>query len=564
VVLLVLSAAGWAGWSWLGKVVEQRAQAEASSCHQGEAVLTVAAAPSVAKPLREAADEWRTQRPVVQDHCIVVEVTPTEPDTVLQGLTQGWDEQAHGARPHAWVPDSSLWIDRLRAQNSGMLGSTPVSIASSPVVLAMPESAAQLVMNSNLTQWSDLPEITSAPDGWSRYKQADWGRFTVVLPDLASNPASALAVQSALAGRSQTPDGPVTVDLLGQDESRNTLASLAEAQPKELPATTHDALLELGKHQDVTAAPFDAVPVMEVDLYRRNTGRDGESPAKHTMVGVSLAGATPTADFPFVALNGDETLVRAAQLFREFLQQQEQQQLFAQAGLRVAAVQEYPRPAPGIRWTPTTQPLKPADANTTQQIAAAWASAVGGGQVTTLLVDVSEAMKQDGGDGRSRLDWVKDALRGHVERAVGGSMGLWEFSRDPERLAAATPLRQRGALLSAVDRLEPGRSDRHLHKGLAQAYRAAVQNYDASRPNRVVVITTGQDQGGMALSALKTELNRLNQAEHPIPVDIIAIGAEAEREQLEELAALTHGTLSLVEKGEEIAPALGQVLSSSH
>src|SRR5438445_5870956 len=136
VVLLLLA---WLGYTWLGGVLEQRTTTEADSCSAGDQAVHVVAAPSAAEAVQQAANAWNRQHPIVYDHCVHVEVQSIESQTTLAGLTKNWDEAKLGPKPQAWLPDSMFWVNRLTAQNAGLVGAPPQSIATSPVLLAMPE-----------------------------------------------------------------------------------------------------------------------------------------------------------------------------------------------------------------------------------------------------------------------------------------------------------------------------------------------------------------------------------------------------------------------------------------
>ncbi|QFZ22240.1 substrate-binding domain-containing protein [Saccharothrix syringae] len=568
--LVALVVLGWLGWTWIGGVAERRAAAEAGACDEGEAALRVSAAPSVAEAVKQVAEEWSRQRPVVYDHCIRVEVQSIDSEVVLAGLTQGWDEEKLGARPHAWVTDSTLWANRLGAQDASLLGAAPESIASSPVLLALHQDAAQALQAGDGFRWTDLPDLTGAADGWGRFGKPEWGPFRVAMPDPATNAATAMAVQSALAGASPEGKGPVTTAMLALDPVKTTLGKLTAGKPAQAPAGTWEALNLLADTTGVGEAGFSAVPVFEVDLYRHNTGKDGGAAPLNPLYGVAAGGPTPVADFPFVPLAGDwvgEAQVRAAQAFRQFLKEDPQQAILARAGLRVGSTTERPKPSPGVRWAAITDELAPADANTTQQISAAWAAA-GDGQVVTVLVDTSKSMEEPGGDGRSRVEWVRRALAGQVERSVSGSLGLWEFSRQLDgdkpyrQLVPTGPVAgQRQALLDGVARLEP-RSATQLYTSVLALYEHALANYQDGKRNRIVVLTDGANDGGLTFGELTSRLAEVRQPGKDVPISVIAIGPDPEREPLAELTRATGGTLSFVEDGRGIDPALAQLLSA--
>ena len=251
---------GWLGWSWAGNLLESRLQAVSASCSEGEAVLTVAVTPAMADAVGRGADAWTKSRPVIMDHCVRAEVAGLPPQAVLDGLTAGWDPQQLGARPGAWLPESSLWINRLTAQNAALVGSQPTSIATSPVVLAMPEAAAKAFFEGSGLQWHDLPGLVADPNGWERFGHPEWGRFTVAIPDVANNPASGLALQSVLASSSPKGGGPVTVDMLTVPAVTNAMAKLATAAPPAQPAAPLEALNTLATTNDSAAARHEAAP----------------------------------------------------------------------------------------------------------------------------------------------------------------------------------------------------------------------------------------------------------------------------------------------------------------
>ncbi|MGW6931561.1 substrate-binding domain-containing protein [Lentzea sp. NPDC054927] len=544
VVFVVLIGLGWLALSWAGGVLDRRSQALAQNCSEGDSVLRVAATPSVAESVAEVARAYAATRPVVYDHCIAIEVTSADSSAVLEGLTTTWDENKLGKRPHAWLPDSTLWANRLSALNAKLVGAAPKSVGTSPVLLAAPEAAAPVLKDF---RWSDMPEVTD----WSKFGQS-WGRFSVAMPDPAANTASALAIQSALAGGK----GPVTPESLGSDASKASLSKLAAAVPPEVPPTTRDALRRLGDSATVNAAGFSVTPVSEVDLFKHNTGK--EAPSK-PLVGVLPAGPAPVADFPYVALGGSEVgeaEQRSAQAFREFMTEPAQQKILARGGLRVESTQDRPSPSPGVSWSPVTENLVAADATTTQQISSAWTSADRGGQVVTVLADVSTSMKP-------RLDKVKAALRGQIDRSVSGSFGLWEFARDldgkkPHKLLVATgPVAEkREALRKAVDGLKTAEGSQ-LYSALAACYEAAHDGFVAGRVNRVVVITDGTSDGGIDLAALKSQLHGTDVA-----VSFIAIGGDVDKAALTDIAQTTGGSVSVVENVDGIEAALGQALST--
>ncbi|RLK59419.1 extracellular solute-binding protein [Actinokineospora cianjurensis] len=564
VSLLVL---GWAGWGWLSARLD-RAAATEQGCPAGAEVLRVAVSPSAERPVREAANRWNSGPTVVDEHCVRVNIGSAESAAAYAGLTGEWNTRELGDRPDAWLPESSLWTDRLAATDDALLAAAPEPVASSPVVLATPEPAAEVLTRAARFRWADLAALTSDTNGWTRFGHADWGRLTVALPAPLTNPASALAVQSALVGVAQ--ESPVTQNALARQPVSSALSALARAQPSEVPDTTRAALAALGESPDMADAPYGAVATLEVDLYRRNLGDDGRPAAKRPLWEVVADGPTPVADFPFVALTGPDVgpvRTEAADRFRAFLQEPAQQREFSRAGLRGKDAPDRPTAAMGMSWAEVGPGFARSDPNTTQRIATTWANAVEGGGIVTIMVDVSRTMGGDGGDGRSRLDWVKDALKGYTDYTVSGSLGLWPFSRSLEKgkpYAVAVPTgpvtNRRASLHVAIDGLTPnGATD--FYESVVAGYRSAVQGYVPGRRNQLVVITDGGADGAMSLSQAKAALRRVSEKGKPVPIDVIAIGRDPDRAALRDLATSTGGTLTVLPDARGVVGALGQAVT---
>jgi hypothetical protein len=564
--LVVLVLLGWLAWTWLGGVLERRAAAEANGCTAGDVVLRIAVTPSIAQPVRDAAQRWTDTSPVVDDSCVRLQVQSVDSQTVLTGLTAKWDTGKLGDPPAAWLPDSSLWANRLTAQNNAVVSTAPQSIATSPVVLATQQPGADALASGNLVQWTDLPTLTSAANGWAGYGKPEWGKFRLAVPDPATNPASALAIQSALAGATAQGAGPVTTDMLAQQGVKDLITKLANSRASGAPADTLDALDGLAKAADIGTASYSAVPVTEVDLYRRNLGKDGAPKPDRPLYEVAMGGASPAADFPFVTLSGSwvsQTQNKAAQQFRDFVRQPAQQKLFAKAGLRVAATAEHPTDAVGMRWPALTQNLVPADATTTQDISASWTAAAVGNEVLSVLVDTSPAMGQAG------VDEVRGALSGEVNRAVSGSMGLWAYAA---ALDGDKPYRQLVPVVridQSIDQLHTGigklapATGSQLYASLLAVYQSVLANYQDGKHNRVVVVVAGRNDGGTTFDQLRTQLGQLKDAKKPVPVNIIAVGQNIDRDQLAAIAQDTGGSLSSVQNAGGVDAALAQLLSTT-
>ena len=174
------------------------------------------------------------------------------------------------------------------------------------------------------------------------------------------------------------------------------------------------------------------------------------------------------------------------------------------------------------------------------------------------VVDVSTSMRAPVGDGtRATLarDAAKSALALFPDNAA---IGLWSFARQldgdtdwvelvPTRTLAADAggRPQRDVLSeqldSIPDRLAPGGTG--LYDTTLAAVRAARANYDPLAVTSVVIITDGKDEDAdtIGLDALVQTLDAEVDPSRPVKVIGIALGPDADRGALEQIASTTGG-----------------------
>jgi Ca-activated chloride channel family protein len=371
VVLLVLAGLAW---MWVGGTLTARNQAQAHACDDGPMAVQVAAAPSIAVATRNAAAAYNAQRVVVADHCVQIQVSAVDSAQVLAGLTGSWDATKYGPEPQAWLADSSLWTNQLTAQHGALVADVVQSVASSPIVLAMPPDAAKAVSATAQLAWNGLPNLLASATGWATLGQPTWGVFSVDLPNPATNPASQLALEAMVDPAST----PLTPAVLASPPVAGAITTVATKQPPTLPSDTLTALIALAKSPGVQGAPYSAVPVPEVALYERNLGTDGEPKPLNVLDEVRLTGAGPALDFPYVPLAGawvNSAQGQAAQMFRAFLRSPAQQRALAAAGLRTTSGVTRPVPSPGMDWGTAHATALPTDPDTSQRLVTAWTGA---------------------------------------------------------------------------------------------------------------------------------------------------------------------------------------------
>ncbi|MEV0721027.1 substrate-binding domain-containing protein [Asanoa sp. NPDC050611] len=184
---LVLVLAGWAGVTYLDRTRSDPACVQRTS-------LRIAVAPSVAEPAQEVG-----RRLAARDRCLDIAVDARESAEVLRQLagtapaavgTPGAEPSRsasdspatspsgtapQGALPDVWLPESTLWLRRARAAGAYQVPEAGVSVASTPVVLALDErSARRLGWPGRALDWKTLvaaerppvPVVSCRRPGW--------------------------------------------------------------------------------------------------------------------------------------------------------------------------------------------------------------------------------------------------------------------------------------------------------------------------------------------------------------------------------------------------------------
>lgn len=543
VAALVLLTLGW--FRVRDDIGQQGAQA-AAACVSGRSEVTVAADPDVAVPLTELARRYDATAPVVRDQCVTLTVSSLSSGRVLAGLLNGWDTATLGPRPAGWVAQDSSFTARLPPVQ---LDGNPTSVASSPLVLAVPGAAGATVSASGLT-WAELPALQGATNGWSRLGQPSWGTFTAALPTgSAGSTLTPQAVQAVVAGASGA--APTQASLTNPAVAA-ALTALGHG-PAPQPVATDAALTALGALTAVPGSPYQAVPATEQQVYAATRAAPGSVSA-----GV-LAGAAPAPDYPLALLAGsgvNDTQSRAVAAFGLYVQGGDRQQVLADAGFRTRGG-TLPAASDAVTFGPPAAALAPTDAATADALTTALTTPAVAPR-TTVLLNVSTSMDAPE-QGGTRLAATTAALTARVQALpVGSSTGLTTFVRGPGGSAPpatdvpvgalAADGAQRGALAGALGALRT-RGAVSADSSVVSVYAAAVAAYSAAGTNRVVVVTDGpNDNGGTAEAGVLAAARAATDPARPVQVDVVAIGAE-DIGALTALARATGGTVTRVSGG---------------
>jgi Ca-activated chloride channel homolog len=530
------------------------------ACEHAEVRLTVAAAPELAPAVR-AVTNIRTK--TLRERCMAVTVAAADPADVAAAIAERHHATLDGVGrpigavqvPDVWIPDSSLWLQRVRGESGPMFNEQP-SVARSRVVVAMPVPAARAL-------------------GWPRSSLA----WSTLLPRLAADSRlrtgivephrEAASLSALLALRAGTAD-----DAAGRQATVKVLRALA---------TDHsflrdDLLARFPRSADpqTMVSALTAAPLSEQAVIAYN--------ARRPPVPLAAIYAQPPAialDYPYVVLPElSPQQQQAAQTLFRMLSGSAYRDRLAAVGLRApdgSTGGEFVTP-PGA---PATEPpAAPAKSGAIDAALATWRAIASPGRMLTVI-DVSASMLEPvpavGGATREQVT-VESAHRGLAMLDDSWAVGLWIFStrldgaRDYRQLARIGPLSaQRAELQRVLSTVQPKRDGgTGLYDTVLAAYRAVQDGWDPSRVNSVVILTDGrnEDRRGGTLDQLVVNLRKAIDPARPIQVIALGIGDQVSREELKRITATTGGGTFLASDpsriGEVFVQAIGLRTAGPH
>ncbi|MFF4360755.1 substrate-binding and VWA domain-containing protein [Streptomyces sp. NPDC001604] len=549
-VLVLAVAGGTAG------AVKSGLLSFGSSCQDDPVRLKLAASPDIAPALTAAAKQARRSDITSDGRCLAVTVTARDSYKVADAI-------AAGKKPDAqlWVPDSALWIDRITADN-GPIDVTPVgAVASTPIGVAMvPTAAKSLGWPKQTYSWVDLVGA-AMQDTSLKLGAADPARSATALLALTQlstaaagikgGDTRAAAMMKTLAQRTSDSDGQV-VDTLPRDSSGTELGNPKRNQALVL--------------SEQAAYAYNSSAAGGVDMFYPKDG-------------------SPRLDYPFATvdeLTTDES--RAALRFVNYLRQPAQLRLLQKYGFRTSdeeAPEAVVAGAGGSSPQPYTEPTpQPASDAALQETLGTWTITVQSARLTTV-VDASSSMAEPvPGTGQSRMDVTKGSLlQALATFTPDDEIGLWDFStkldgaKDYRILVPTERLgdqrgsgTQRDRLSAAFNALQPvPHGATGLYDTTLAAYKAATSSYAKGKFNALVILTDGvnQDPGSISRSELITRLQKLTDPARPVPLIMIAVGPDADRQEAEQIAEATGGSAQSVSNPSQIQSVMLKAIVSA-
>lgn len=486
--------------------------AAAAECVEGAARLDVTVDPAIAGPVQAAADRFNATKPRVRDHCAQVTVATHPSSALAAGLadTTKWDPVL-GPQPGLWIADSSRSIELVRVP--GLIEGTPASIATSPIVLAVPDALRQALEQHQIA-WADLPRLQQG--SLDEVGLSGWGGLRMALPSGDATTAAAASIGAAISGTE-----PLTEQAAGSGQVVAGISGLAAGA--QTPADLLTAMSAISANP--TGDDVHAVAATQQQL-----GTGG-------LTAYRPIGTAPLADYPAALLSGpwvDKTQNLIASRFIDFLRAPEQAGALATEGF-----------GPAIGSAPANPPRA-----ALEKVQSTLANPVLGVNGTVLL-DVSSSMGTAEGS-TTRLSNAIAAVASTLQvMPPDFGLGLWTFGKNldgttPYKVQVDTELltdTQRNAVGSAVTSVKPSQlTADQAYPSLLAAYRAAVAGYSPGRTNSILLITDGPDDDSTLTGpALVSEITAATKSDKPIRIDVVVVGGQG-TQTLQTLAEQTGGT----------------------
>ena len=555
--------------------------AQSLACREGSLPLQVVVSPDQAQVITQAAAEYERRRPAVDDRCVDVQVRGADSAEVAGALSTGWDETTQGPRPDVWVPAASTWALQvaLRQQASGQAVLIPLEypakVATTPMVMAMPEPMARAIGWPRTTVgWRELIGVVAEQKGWKAFNQPQWGAFKLGKTDPnLSTPGLEALIAAVFAATGQTSELSVETLVKQEDQLRQVILGLERApgQDADTPATFL-ANLQQADQAGQTLDFVSAVPLDEKSVWDYNRGNasgleDGGERAKPEvpLVAVYPKEGTLVADHPWVVLRApwvDEAKQRAAAEFLDYLQSEPIQTRFQEAGFRTSEGRAGPQLSEANGLLPD-QPARVLAPPAPKVVAAAlqnWNAARKRSNVLAVF-DVSGSMKEEvpGTGGKTKMDLVKSATAQALALfAPETNLGTWVFSSNlagPRDWAESVPIGptnarlpngklRRQVLAESLAAVQATNGDTGLYDTSLAAFRALQRNYAPQRINIVVLLTDGINDdptGGINRTELLRRLKAEQQKDKPVRIITVAYGANADATSLKLISQATGG-----------------------
>jgi len=538
-----------------------------------------------AEMVENLAAGYNAQPRDVNGLCVTVTPTKDKSGIAAEAAAAGFPDVAPDARPTVWLPDAHTWVSLAQANGGeAVVPAESTSVATSDIVLAMPEPLAQAIgWDGEPPQWQDVFDAAGDADLWSDLGHSEWGPFKLG----KTSPVVATSGEAAMFASFGTAEGSLDAITAASvaDESVKDIVREHELATSHYMATPEHFLWHARQaEQTGSAADFlSAVIVDEKSVWDYNRGitsRDGVTrtagePPVEKLVPIYPADGFYAADNPAVALTGDwvdENETAAAADFIRFAGTAEGQQIVRDSGYRdlngaldpgvasVANLADDPQgglPLPGQDVVAAVNTAFPEVRKRAQVL---------------FLVDVSGSMDEPISATETKLSAAKDAIALALDHFTDGdNVGLAAFAQAEGGAlvpGAVSPIADigtsRDAFMGALGGLQ-SMGDTPLYQAVDTFAAQQAQSWSPERITAVVVLSDGENDTPTATIGAEQTLENLGHLHHggtPVLVFTLAYGADADVATLQSISSATGAHYYDATDPTKVKAVLGDLVTS--
>ena len=549
--------------------------------------------------LTELAESFNSGDSEVDGKCVFVRPQKKASGGAMQLLATDWDEEIEGPKPVVWSPAASTWGPILNAKLKSkgepeMVGEGKPFMLT-PLVIAMPEPMAQAMgWPDTAIGWADILDLTQSEEGWAKFGHPEWGEFRLgkTNPNFSTSGLSALIAQTyAATGKSE--------NLTSEDLKREEVIQFGTGVEEAVVHYGDTTLTFLNNWYRadsrgaalsyVSAAAVEEKSVVDYNLGNPDGVLDlGEEPRppKIPLVAIYPKEGTIYSDNPFFVLDADwvdENEKMGAELFQTFVQKTENQEKVLEFGFRPGnpnvEISDPISAENGLNPDEPRQLLEVPSSEVMVSLLDRWGDQRKGARVT-LVVDVSGSMgefaTQDSRD--TKLELAKKATLSALDEFKDDDLiGLTIFTTDENAtrsiITEVVPVSrfgdQKQRLRQSINGLTP-KYGTPLFEVIKTSYSDAVEGYDPTRINAIVVLSDGvNDDGNFDDDNQQlTELINLasiggeGQISRPVRIFPIAYGQDADSDTLENIAESTSSAVYDASDPRSIEKVFAEVISN--
>ncbi len=528
--------------------------------------------------LSQLADTFNRSGVQVAGQCVFVSPTKRSSGGAATLLAAGWpDPDTNGTPPVIWSPAASAWGAIVNERVGEEIAPPGQAFMLTPLVIAMPKRMADaLGYPANAIGFKDIVELANDPQGWAKFGHPEWGAFKLgkTNPNFSTSGLNfTIAQYYAATGKTSG----LTVEDLDREDveafSRSVEGSVVHYGDITMTFLNNWFRADL---RGTALSYASAVAIEEKSIIDYNMGNPdgildpGEEPRipKTPLVAIYPKEGTLFSDNPFFILDAPWVTPEqkeAAGLFRDFVQQPENQRKVLEFGFRpgnpVVPVGEPISAANGVDPTQPKAELAVPEPKVLVKALDKWAEQRKSARVL-LVLDVSGSMGEPASSGSdlTKLELAQAAAARALDQFKDDDeVGLWVFSTDLgpggdqqflELMPVAAIGPNRDAMKARIQTQIPTNGT-PLYSATAASYTAMRDSFDVAKINAVVLLTDGVNDDGQpdddesTLVALIKSLRSGTEGGNSKPVRIfpISYGEGADKATLRRIAEATNSAL---------------------